>query len=369
MIILAACMVTSCNSAPDNVGAPTGQSAITRSDWGNIDGRPVYLYRLQNKNGTVVTITNFGGTITSFITADKHGNASSIIIGFDSLRDYLRHPPYFGAIIGRYGNRIGNGHFSLDGVTYRLAANNGKNHLHGGIKGFDKVVWDPTVPQDSIPSLLLKYISKDGEEGYPGNLTTTVQYTLTDEDALRIDYTASTDRATPVNLTNHSYFNLSGDVSNTILNESLSIDADYYTPVDSSLIPTGRIDPVRHTPFDFSVAKIIGRGIDSVKGGYDHNWVLNKKDSGLQKVAVLSDTASGRTLEVFTTQPGLQFYTGNFLDGQFNNRDGKPVKQHSALCLETQHFPDSPNKPNFPTTILRPGDLYHSVTVYKVLLK
>jgi aldose 1-epimerase len=271
-------------------------------------------------------------------------------------------------LIGRYGNRVGDAKFSLDDITYKLAANNGKNHLHGGIKGFDKIVWDASVSKDSIPSLTLKYLSEDGEEGYPGNLNVTVIYTLTNDDELKIEYNAETDKATPVNLTNHSYFNLSGDVSNTILNHRLMIDADNYTPVDSTLIPTGEIKSVKESPFDFTSSKIIGRDIDSVKGGYDHNWVLNKKDTSLQKVAVLSDSISGRSLEVYTTQPGIQFYTGNFLDGKFINRDGKPLKQHTALCLETQHFPDSPNKSNFPSTILRPGKKYYSVTMYRVTL-
>jgi aldose 1-epimerase len=347
----------------------TAKNLVTKKEWGEVDGKKVYLFSLENKNGTIVTISNYGGTVTSFVTKDKNGNASSIVVGFDSLQSYLQQPPYFGALIGRYGNRVGNAKFTLDGVTYKLAANNGKNHLHGGLKGFDKVVWDARVPNDSAPSLTLKYLSKDGEEGYPGNLNVTVQYTLTNDDGLEIEYNAETDKATPVNLTNHSYFNLTGDVSNTILNHSLMIDADHYTPVDSTLIPTGEIKSVKGTPFDFTTAKKIGRDIDSVKGGYDHNWVLNKKDTSLQKVAELSDSVSGRTLEVYTTQPGLQFYTGNFLDGKFINRDGKPLNLHTALCLETQHFPDSPNKPNFPSTILRPGEKYHEVTIYKVKLK
>jgi aldose 1-epimerase len=290
-------------------------------------------------------------------------------VGFDSLNQYLQKPPYFGALIGRYGNRIANAKFTLDGTTYHLAANDGKNTLHGGLKGFDKVVWDATIPNDSVPSLTLKYLSKDGEEGFPGNLNVTVNYTLTNDNELKIEYNAVTDKPTPVNLTNHTYFNLSGDVNNTILDESLMIDADKYTPVDSTLIPTGKITAVKGTPYDFTSSKKIGQDIGQVKGGYDFNWVLNRKDSSLQKVAVLTDSISGRSLEVYTTQPGLQFYTGNFLDGKFINRDGKPIKQHAALCLETQHFPDSPNEPGFPSTILRPGEKYHSVTVYKVVVK
>jgi aldose 1-epimerase len=361
-------LLISCNNSSENNKISFSKGVITKKDWGEVDEKKVYLFTLENDNGTIVTITNYGGTVTSFVTPDKNGNKSSIIVGFDSLQPYLQQPPYFGALIGRYGNRIGDAKFSLEGTTYKLAANNGKNHLHGGIKGFDKVVWDATVPNDSIPSLTLKYINKDGEEGYPGNLNVTVIYTLTNDDELKIEYNAETDKATPVNLTNHSYFNLSGDVSNTILNHRLMIDADNYTPVDSTLIPTGEIKSVKESPFDFTSSKIIGRDIDSVKGGYDHNWVLNKKDTSLQKAVVLSDSISGRSLEVYTTQPGIQFYTGNFLDGKFINRDGKPLKQHTALCLETQHFPDSPNKPNFPSTILQPGEKYHTVTIYKVTL-
>jgi len=361
-------LLISCNNSSENNKIPFAKAVITKKDWGEVDGKKVYLFTLENSNGTIVTISNYGGTVTSFVTPDKNGNKSSIIVGFDSLQPYLRQPPYFGALIGRYGNRIGDAKFSLEGATYKLAANNGKNHLHGGIKGFDKIVWDASVSKHSIPSLTLKYLSEDGEEGYPGNLNVTVIYTLTNDDELKIEYNAETDKATPVNLTNHSYFNLSGDVSNTILNHRLMIDADNYTPVDSTLIPTGEIKSVKESPFDFTSSKLIGRDIDSVKGGYDHNWVLNKKDTSLQKVAVLSDSISGRSLEVYTTQPGIQFYTGNFLDGKFINRDGKPLKQHTALCLETQHFPDSPNKPAFPSTILKPGENYHSITVYKVKL-
>ena len=360
-------LASSCNNSSENKTVLV-KSGITRKDWGELNGKNVYLYTLRNDKGNVVTITNYGGAVTSFVTPDKNGTKSSIIIGFDSLQPYLQQPPYFGALIGRYGNRIGDAKFALDGVTYQLAANNGKNSLHGGLKGFDKVVWDASVPDSSVPSLKLKYLSKDGEEGYPGNLNVTVQYTLTNDDELKIEYDAETDKSTPVNLTNHSYFNLTGDVSNTILNHTLMIDADNYTPVDSTLIPTGEIKPVKGTPFDFTSPKMIGKDIDLVKGGYDHNWVLNKKDSSLQKVAELTDSVSGRTLDVYTTEPGLQFYTGNFLDGKFINRGGTPLKQHTALCLETQHFPDSPNKNNFPSTILKPGEKYHSVTMYKIKL-
>jgi aldose 1-epimerase len=361
-------LTVSCNNNSENKNAAV-KPGITKKDWGQVDGKNVYLYTLVNDKGDTVTITNYGGTVTSFVTPDKNGKYSSVIIGFDSLQPYLQKPPYFGALIGRYGNRIGNAKFTLDGTTYQLAANDGKNTLHGGLKGFDKVVWDASVPSDTIPSLTLKYLSKDGEEGYPGNLNVTVQYTLTNDNGLKIEYNAETDKPTPLNLTNHSYFNLSGDVSNNILGETLMIDADNYTPVDTTLIPTGEIKSVKGTPFDFTSSKEIGKDFAEVKGGYDHNFVLNKKDSSLDKVAEVSDSISGRIMDVYTTQPGLQFYTGNFLDGKFINHGGTPIALHSAFCLETQHFPDSPNKPNFPSTILKPGEKYHEVTVYKVSVK
>ena len=372
VIMLTSTLITAtvaCNNVAQKEDTTTmAKPGIKKADWGETDSSKVYLYTLTNAKGTEVKITNYGGIVTSFVTADKAGNKSSIVIGFDSLSGYLAKPPYFGALIGRYGNRIGDAKFTLDGKEYKLAANNGKNALHGGLKGFDKVVWNATTVSDTIPSLTLTYLSKDGEEGYPGNLKVIVQYTLTEDNELKIEYNATTDKATPVNLTNHSYFNLTGDVNNTILNHSLMIAADNYTPVDTSLIPTGEIKPVKGTPFDFTTAKPIGRDIDSVPGGYDHNWVLNSKDGSLQKVAVLSDSVSGRSLEVYTTEPGLQFYTGNFLDGKFINRDGKAINLHTALCMETQHFPDSPNKPNFPSTILQPGQQYHTETIYKVVL-
>jgi len=372
-VLLSACMViavavASCNNPVKVEEVATTKASITKADWGEFDSSKVYLYTLTNNKGTEVKITNYGGIVTSFVTADKAGNKSNIVVGFDSLSGYLAKPPYFGALIGRYGNRIGDAKFTLDGTTYKLAANNGKNHLHGGLKGFDKVVWDAMVMSDTVPSLMLNYLSKDGEEGYPGNLKVSVTYTLTDDDELKIEYNAETDKATPVNLTNHSYFNLSGDVNNTILNHTLMINADNYTPVDTTLIPTGEIKSVKGTPFDFTSAKVIGKEIDSVPGGYDHNWVLNSKGGSLQKVAVLSDSVSGRSVEVYTTEPGLQFYTGNFLDGTLINRDGKHISLHTAMCMETQHFPDSPNKPDFPSTILKPGEKYHTETVYKVVV-
>ena len=360
--MMTAIALTSCTSNENKTANTMG---VTEKVWGDADGKQVNLYTLRNKDGDVVTISNYGGTVTSWIMPDKNGNRSSIIIGFDSLNTYLQQPPYFGALIGRYGNRIGNAQFTLNDSVYHLAANNGRNTLHGGLKGFDKVVWDASIPDSTKPSITLSYLSKDGEEGFPGNLNVTVVYTLTDDDGLKIEYTATTDKPTPVNLTNHSYFNLTGNVSNTILDHSLMIDADNYTPVDTSLIPTGEIKTVKGTAFDFTSPKKIGLDIDQVPGGYDHNFVLNKKDTSLDKVAVLTDSISGRQMEVYTTEPGLQFYTGNFLDGKFINHDGNSLNKHTALCMETQHFPDSPNKPDFPSTILKPGETYHSVTEYK----
>lgn len=351
------------NNATQNEPAKAG---ITQSGWGETDGKTVSLFTLTNANGVQVQITNYGGTVTSWVTPDKAGNKSNIVLGFDNLQGYLAKPPYFGALVGRYGNRIANGKFTLNSQTYTLATNNGKNALHGGNKGFDKVVWDATPATGDTPALTLHYMSKDGEEGYPGNLHVTVKYSLTNDNELQIDYTAQTDKATPVNLTNHSYFNLTGDVSNTILDHTLQIDADRYTPVDTTLIPTGKLQPVTGTPFDFRQPHKIGERIGQVPGGYDHNFVLNGGKTALRCVATLADSISGRTLEVYTEEPGLQFYTGNFLDGSIKTSTGQPIQKNAALCLETQHFPNSPNEPSFPTTILKPGATYHTVTTYKV---
>lgn len=365
MIMIAMSVITSCNNPEKKeTNAP---AKIVKQTWGTADGKEVNLYTLTNANGVQVKITNYGGTVTSWITPDRTGNKSSVVLGFDSLSGYLAKPPYFGALIGRYGNRIGKGIFKIDTATYHLATNNGENHLHGGNKGFDKVVWDAT-PADSTASLTLTYLSKDGEEGYPGNLKVTVVYTLTDADELLIDYSAETDKPTVVNLTNHSYFNLTGDVTNTILNHELQVNADKYTPVDKGLIPTGELKDVKGTPFDFLQPHKIGERIAAVDGGYDHNFVLTRKGTDLELVATLSDSVSGRRLEVFTTEPGLQFYSGNFLDGTIKTSAGKSITIHAALCLETQHFPDSPNKPNFPSTLLKPGEKYHTITKYKISL-
>ena len=344
----------------------TIKRGIEAVEWGERDGKKVYLYTLTNKHGMQAKITNYGGIVTAWIAPDKNGNKSNIVIGFDSLQHYTPAVPFFGALIGRYGNRIAKGQFTLDGTTYKLATNNGPNHLHGGNKGFDKRVWDVLPIDKNKASLMLHYLSKDGEEGYPGNLDVTVKYTLTDKDELEIEYNATADKATPVNLTNHSYFNLTGDVRNMILDHTLWINADNYTPMDKTSIPTGEIKPVKGTPFDFTSPHKIVERIDSVRSGYDNNFVLNKKPTALKRVAYVFDASSGRKLEVYTTEPGLQFYSGNFLNPSLKTSSGQPINRRTGLCLETQHFPNSPNQPNFPNTILRPGEKFYSVTKYKL---
>lgn len=370
-------IMTACNSGEDkqtgNVETAIPKAAVTKADFGNVDGKPVFLYTLTNAKGDQVKITNYGGIVTSWVSADKNGNKTSAVLGFDSLSNYLAGHPFFGAIAGRYANRIAKGKFKIGDSTYTLATNNGVNHLHGGIKGFDKQVWDAAVPNDSIASLSLSYTSKDGEEGYPGNLKVNVKYTFTDDNELEIEYNAETDKPTVLNLTNHSYFNLTGDHANTILDHKVMIKADRFTPVDGGLIPTGELKAVKGTPFDFTTAEKIGARIANVPGGppvgYDHNYVLTRTDSSLLQVVTVTDSVSGRKLEVFTTQPGIQFYTGNFLDGTVKDSNGKAFNQYTGFCLETQHFPDSPNQPKFPTTLLKPGEKYHSVTKYKISLQ
>jgi len=341
---------------------------VCKSEWGEVSGKKIFLYRLTNKNGHQVNLTNYGATITSWVTPDKHGCKSNIVVGFDSIDGYLAQPPYFGATIGRYSNRVANGRFSIGTETYTVAANNGENHLHGGNKGFDKVIWEAKSSEEGAASVTMNYLSRDGEEGYPGNLQVAVAFTLTDDNELLIEYSGATDKTTIVNLTNHSYFNLTGDINNTILEHTLQINADRYTPVDNGLIPTGELKAVAGGPFDFLQPHTIGERIAAVDGGYDHNFVLSKKSNGLERVATLSDSISGRTLEVYTTEPGMQLYSGNFLDGSFKTSDGKTIDKHAALCLETQHFPDSPNQPDFPSTILNPGEKFQTATKYKVVV-
>ncbi|MGH9395269.1 MAG: aldose epimerase family protein [Terriglobia bacterium] len=335
------------------------------------DGQVVHLYTLTSRKGMQVGITNYGARIVSIITPDRHGKMADVVLGFDNLKGYLGNDPFFGAIVGRYGNRIAKGKFKLDGVEYHLAINNGPNSLHGGLVGFDKKVWTAHELSQAHPALALTYLSKNGEEGYPGDLHVKVVYTLENDNALRIDYTATTDKDTVLNLTNHSYFNLSGQGSGSILNEVLMINADRFTPTDNTQIPTGEIRSVKGTPFDFLQPTVIGARINENKQqlkfakGYDDNWVLNRKGPGLALAARVVDPASGRVLECFTTQPGVQFYTANFLDGSIHGKGGKVYGYRSAFTLETQHYPDSPNHANFPTTELKPGQTYRETTVFK----
>lgn len=342
--------------------------SLTQVPFGTTDGKEVIEYTLTNGNGVSVKILNYGGTITHLMAPDKSGTFGDVVLGYDSLSGYQQAGnPYFGSLIGRYGNRIANGKFTLDGKTYTLALNNNGNTLHGGNKGFDKVVWTGKPLSDS--SLQLTYHSVDGEEGYPGNLHTEVVYTLTGNNELKIEYKATTDKATPINLTNHAYFNLSAGADSTVLDHELQLKADKYTAVNAKLIPTGQLPDVKGTPFDFNTAKKIGNDIGKVDGGYDHNWVLNK-GAGLEQIGSLYHPASGRYMEVFTTEPGVQFYSGNFLDGTLTNtKGGKKYVKHAGLCLETQHFPDSPNQPSFPSTILKPGETYTQTTIYKFSTK
>jgi aldose 1-epimerase len=353
---------------------PKPKTSITKEAWGTTDNKEVSLFTLTNANGMVVKITNFGGIITKIMVPDKNGKIENIALGFDSLKQYTKEEyqkacPYFGALIGRYGNRIEKGKFKLNGVEYTLATNNAPNHLHGGIKGFDKVVWDAAEISgpDSV-GLALTYVSKDMEEGYPGTLTAKVTYVLTNKNEIKLYYEAQTDKPTIINLTHHSYFNLSA-CKEDILNHELTILADSITPVDSTLIPTGVIAPVAGTPFDFTKPHKIGERINDVKGGYDHNFKLRRNGKGLELACELYDAGSGRFMEVLTTEPGMQFYSGNFLNGSLTNSNGVALKQHYGLCLEAQHYPDSPNKPNFPSVVLSPGEKYTQLTVYKFSTK
>ena len=365
-LLLLSMFLYSCQGPnPDQTNAEAKPS-IRFMPYGWQDGKKIMQCILTNSSGMEVHILNYGGTVTAIRVPDKEGVMGNVVLGFDSLAGYVQKGnPYMGCLVGRYANRIANARFTLDGTEYALAVNNGPNSLHGGIKGFDKKVWNiKLLPGDS--SLQLSCESPDGEEGYPGMMQVTVVYTLTSDNALRIDYAATTDKATPVNLTNHCYFNLSAGADSTILGHSIQLDADKYTEVNDQLIPTGVLPAVKGTPMDFTTAKPIGQDIDKVKGGYDHNWVLSEKQEGLRRAAVLTHPSSGRKMEVYTTQPGIQFYTGNFLDGSLaHTQGGKRYMKHAGLCLETQHFPDSPNQPSFPNTILKPGETFREVTEYR----
>jgi aldose 1-epimerase len=369
LLLVAACSPKSENQMDDKSASFT---RLSQTEFGTMPetGEKVMLYSLRNRNGMEMSVMNYGGIIVSVRVPDKSGRVEEVTLGYDSLEAYIRNNPYFGAIIGRYGNRISNGSFTLEGRKYTLPANDGTNQLHGGPKGFDKVYWNIAVADDSS-SLKLTYHSPHGEQGYPGNLSAEVQYALTDDNEIRIDYKAATDKATVVNLTNHTYFNLTGDPSrNTILDHTLQISADSFLPVDQRLIPTGKLQPVSGTPFDFNTPAVIGQRIEDdneqlkMGGGYDHCWVIRNHDGSLRQVATLTESRSGRKMDVLTTEPGIQFYSGNFLNASVVARHG-PCGKRAALCLETQHFPDSPNKPSFPSVVLKPGETYTSTTVYK----
>jgi aldose 1-epimerase len=366
---LAAASFVGCASMSHSSGS------ITSVPFGKTtNGIPVELYTLRNANGMEATIMTYGGILTSLKVPDKNGHFGDVVLGYDNLEGYLKSTPYFGALIGRYGNRIAKGQFTLDGQTYTLATNNPPNSLHGGWKGFDKVVWTATPKETSDgPVLFLTYNSPDGEEGYPGNLVVSATYSLTADNALKIEFSATTDRDTVVNLTHHSYFNLRG--SGDVLDHVVYINADKFTPVDATLIPTGELKPVGDTPFDFRVPTAIGARINSpdeqikFAGGYDDNWVLNKSDDTLSLAASVYEPTSGRVMEVYTTSPGLQFYTGNFLDGTITGKGGWVYQFRNAFCMEPQHFPDSPNHPEFPTTELKPGQVYSNTIIYKFSVK
>ena len=350
---------------------PQPRSQISREAFGRTkDGTPVDLFTLRNSKGLEARICTYGGIIISFKGPDRNGVMGDVVLGYDRLDDYLTNNPFFGCLVGRYGNRIARGKFTLDGKEYSLAVNNGPNALHGGLKGFDKVVWTPsilTTPEGA--SLQLHYLSKDGEEGYPGNLSVIAAYTLTENNDLRLDYTATTDKPTVVNLTQHSYFNLTG--KGDVLNHRVMIAADKFTPTDSTQIPTGELRPVEGTPFDFRKSSAIGERINQddeqlqFGSGYDHNWVINKPLRELGLAAQVFDPRSGRMLEVLTTEPGMQFYTGNHLDG-IKGKGGWVYKARNAFCMEPQHFPDSPNHPDFPSTVLRPGQTYRNTIIYRL---
>jgi len=349
------------------------QGTITKQSFGKTDaGENIDLYTLRNTHGVEATITNYGGIVVSLKVPDRNGKFDDVVLGFSDLGGYLKPGPYFGALIGRYGNRIAKGRFTLAGVEYKLAVNNGENHLHGGIKGFDKVVWTgKEMKTKAGPALALTYLSKDGEEGYPGNLTTRVVYTLTNNNELKIDYTATTDKDTVTNLTHHSYFNLAGEGNGDILNTRVTINGSRFVPTDAGSIPLGALRKVSGTPFDFLTAHAIGERINQddeqlkFGSGYDHTWVINGRPGAMRLAATAYEPASGRVMQVWTTEPGMQFYTGNFLDGTLTGKAGKLYPRRSGFCFETQHYPDSPNQPSFPTTTLKKGATYKSTTIYR----
>jgi aldose 1-epimerase len=382
MIIVAAvtgvALLAGCTSTPPSQTQTQAPPVVSKEPFGTREGTPVELYTLRNARGFEAKIANYGGIVVSLKAPDRNGQFGDVVLGFDSLEGYLspayfKSNPYFGALIGRYGNRIGQARFKLEGKVYSLAANNGLNHLHGGVKGFDKVVWEGRPLQGAEPALELRYVSRDGEEGYPGALTVTAVYTLTDDNSLKIDFSATTDKETVVNLTHHSYFNLAG--KGDILGHEVMIAAQNFTPVDSTLITTGELRPVKGTPFDFNVPTTIGARINQddeqlkFGKGYDHNWVIDKPAGELGLMARVYEPVSGRILEVLSTEPGLQFYSGNFLDGTLEGKEGRVYQFRNGFCMEPQHYPDSPNKPDFPSVALKPGQVYKNTILYRFSTK
>lgn len=373
IILMCATLLFSCESnssknegqSANNNSVPTIKTAL----FGALpDGTQIDEYTLEAKSGAKIQIITYGGIITSWMVPDKHGKLGDVVLGFDSMKGYLTPSPYFGAIIGRFGNRIAKGKFELDGESFQLATNNGENHLHGGDQGFDKVVWEASeIKNSNSTGVLLKYTSPDGEEGYPGTLKAEVTYLMNEDGSLEISYKATTDKKTIINLTNHAYFNL-GDDKTSILDHELTLNANHFLPVDNTLIPTGELRSVSGTPFDFTSEKRIGKDIEAENeqltfgGGYDHCWVLSEEGNEMKKAAELYEPKSGRTLQVYTTEPAIQFYSGNFLDGTLTGKSDQVYPYRSGLCLETQHYPDSPNKPEFPTVVLSPGETYTSTT-------
>lgn len=367
VIVLPACVSKSENKEND---LNKEKMELVKEKFGTLtDGTEVDLYTLKNKNGITARITNYGGILTSLLVPDKNGKFEDVVLGFDSLETYLRGHPHFGAIVGRYGNRIARGKFEVDGEEYSLAINNGENHLHGGLVGFDKVLWNAeSFRNEDGVGIRLTYLSKDMEEGYPGNLSVIVTYFLSNQDEFKIDYLAETDKACPVNLTHHSYFNLNAGKSNT-LDHEMMINADRYVVVNENLIPTGELRELKESAMDFTTPQTIGSRIDQVEGGYDHTYVINESGADMGLVARVYEPASGRIMEVYSTEPGVQFYTGNFLDGSLKGKNGVVYMRNYGFCLETQHFPDSPNQQDFPSTILKPGEKYTHSTIYKFSVK
>jgi aldose 1-epimerase len=358
-----------------NIHEAKGRKRMKKTVFGTTpEGKPIHLFTLTNRNGCTILVTNYGATLVALSMPDRKGRMTDVVLGFNTLEEYFRNTFYLGCVVGRYANRIAKGTFRLDGKVYVLAKNNGENHLHGGIKGFNKKVWDAreTVTAEG-EGLTFTYLSPDGEEGYPGNLSVKVVYLLTHDNAFKIVYYATTDIDTVVNLTHHSYFNLAGEGSGDILSHRMMINADYFTPVDRALIPTGEIQKVHNTPLDFTKPVVIGERIDhpteqiQLGGGYDHNFILNRNSRDLSLAARVHEPESGRVMEVWTTEPGIQFYSGNFLDGSMTGKAGKAYSKRTGFCLETQHFPNSPNQLKFPSTLLKPGQQFRSTTIYKFL--